>query len=414
MSVTSNRTVYVGLASQMHEDITPAGILKISRRGNIESSEFAYGKGFLASPTAFPLNPLHLELNNAVKRMPERRIRDGGALPLTISDALPDSWGRRVLEAQQGRSLDDIDALLLTNANRVGAMVFSETLPIQINFADKDIFSLEEMSDAVKRLELGMEIQAPMRRLLNKGASLGGARPKADFIHDNKRWIAKFPANSDNHDIELLEAAVLQLATECNIDVSPHLLKPIHNGHALLLRRFDRLGDIDNETRIHYQSAAALMDVPYESNDGSYIEFAQVIRRISANPEHDLQQLFRRLIFNLIIDNTDDHVKNHGMLHLRGNQYKLAPAFDVVMQLNNIGYQELAIIPGNHNSKLSLAIQAASHFGIYEHKAIEIIEEIEHKANQMLKNIVAHLGGNALLQNRVQQCLERQLAYIHQ
>lgn len=410
----SNRTVYIGLASHIHEAITPAGILKISRRGNIESSEFAYGNSFLASPNGFTLNPLHLELKNTTTRIPERRIRDGGALPLTISDALPDSWGRRVLEAQQGRTLDDIDALLLTNANRVGAMIFSESLPIQINLADIDVYSLEEMSDAVRRLELAMDIPAPMRRLLNKGSSLGGARPKADFIHDNQRWIAKFPAHGDDHDVELLEAAVLLLAAECGIDVSPHKLEPIRNGHVLLLRRFDRLGDIDDETRIHYLSASALMDVPYESNAGCYIEFAQVIRRISANPEHDLQQLYRRLILNLVIDNTDDHVKNHGMLHVSGNQFKLAPAFDVVMQLNNIGYQELAINPGNHNSKLSLAIQAAPHFGIYEPKALEMIEEIEQKANQMLLSIVERLGGDEVLQNRVRRCLARQLAYIHE
>lgn len=414
MSVTSNRTIYVGLASNVHQSITPAGILKIARRGNIELSEFAYGKGFLASPNSFALNELHLKLADAPTSVPERRIRDGGALPLTISDALPDSWGRRVLEAQQGRTLDDIDTLLLTNANRVGAMVFSEKLPIQINLADNDVFSLEEMSDAVRRIELAMEIPAPMRRLLNKGSSLGGARPKADFIHDNKRWIAKFPANGDVHDVELLEAAILHLATECSIDVSPHKLEIINNGHALLLRRFDRVGDIDDETRIHYLSASALMNVAYESNGGSYVEFAQVIRRISADPDYDLHQLYRRLIFNLVIDNTDDHVKNHGMLHVSGNQYKLSPAFDVVMQLNNLGYQELAIIPGNNNSRLSLAIQAAPHFGIFEHKALEIIDEIEHKANHMLLSIIERLGGDNVLQNRVRRCLVRQLAYIHE
>ena len=343
-----------------------------------------------------------------------RRIRDGGALPLTLSDALPDSWGRKVLEAEQGRTLDDIDALLLTNGKRVGAMVFSETLPIEANQPENALFSLDDMSDAVRRLELSMNIPAPMRRLLNRGGSLGGARPKADFIHDNKRWIAKFPANNDDHNVELLEAAVLELAALCGIDVSPHKLERIHRGHALLLRRFDRLGDIDDERRIHYLSASALLDVPYNSNGGSYIEFAQVIRRIAADPAHDLDQLYRRMIFNLVIDNTDDHVKNHGMLHVEGNQYRLAPAFDVVMQLTNVHYQELAIIPGNNNSKLSLAINAAPHFGINEGDAKAIIEEVEHKAHQELLPIIEKLGGDEVLMNRVRRCLDRQLAFIHE
>lgn len=410
----SNRTVYVGLASKPDEEIIPAGILKLTRRGVVESSQFAYGKGFLASPIAFALNPLHLPLKNEPMSIPERRIRDGGALPLTLSDALPDSWGRKVLEAEQGRTLDDIDALLLTNGKRVGAMVFSETLPIEANQPENALFSLDEMSDAVRRLELSMDIPAPMRRLLNRGGSLGGARPKADFIHDNKRWIAKFPANNDDHDVELLEAAALELAALCGIEVSPHKLERIHRGHALLLRRFDRLGDIDDERRIHYLSASALLDVPYNSNGGSYIEFAEAIRRIAANPAHDLGQLYRRMIFNLVIDNTDDHVKNHGMLHVQGNQYRLAPAFDVVMQLTNVHYQELAIIPGNNNSKLSLAIQAAPHFGINEGDAKAIIEEVEHKAHQELLPIIEKLGGDEVLMNRVRRCLDRQLALIHE
>lgn len=410
----SNRTVYVGLASKPDEEIIPAGILKLTRRGVVESSQFAYGKGFLASPIAFALNPLHLPLKNEPMSIPERRIRDGGALPLTLSDALPDSWGRKVLEAEQGRTLDDIDALLLTNGKRVGAMVFSETLPIEANQPENALFSLDDMSDAVRRLELSMNIPAPMRRLLNRGGSLGGARPKADFIHDNKRWIAKFPANNDDHNVELLEAAVLELAALCGIDVSPHKLERIHRGHALLLRRFDRLGDIDDERRIHYLSASALLDVPYNSNGGSYIEFAQVIRRIAADPAHDLDQLYRRMIFNLVIDNTDDHVKNHGMLHVEGNQYRLAPAFDVVMQLTNVHYQELAIIPGNNNSKLSLAINAAPHFGINEGDAKAIIEEVEHKAHQELLPIIEKLGGDEVLMNRVRRCLDRQLAFIHE
>lgn len=410
----SNRTIYVGLASKSDEEVMAAGILKLARRGTVESGQFAYGKGFLASPIAFALNPLHLPLSNASMSIPERRTRDGGALPLTLSDALPDSWGRRVLEAEHGRSLDDVDVLLLTNANRVGAMAFGESLPITLQQSDSATFTLDEMADAIRRLELSMEISVPMRRLLNRGGTLGGARPKADFIHDNQRWIAKFPANGDDHDVELLEAAVLQLAALCDIEVSAHRLEKLHKGHTLLLRRFDRFGSIDDERRIHYLSASALLNVPYNSNGGSYVEFAQVIRRIAVDPENDLEQLYRRMIFNLMIDNTDDHVKNHGMLHVEGNQYRLAPAFDVVMQLTNVGYQELAIIPGNHNSKISLAIEAAPHFGINERNANEIIEEVKQKAHQELLPIIQKLGGDEALLNRVRRCLDRQLAFIHE
>jgi serine/threonine-protein kinase HipA len=406
--VTSNRKIFVGLASEPNQDATAVGILKLVRRGVVESGEYAYGKRYLASPIAFALNPDHMPLKDAPMSISECRLRDGGALPLTFRDALPDSWGRLVLEAQHGRKLDDIDALLLTNVDRVGAMVFSETLPIESNTPDINLVALEDMAEAVRRLELSMEITPDMRRLLQRGATLGGARPKATFIHENKRWISKFPAQGDDHDVELLEICILKLAAVCSIDVSPAKLEKIHRGHALLLRRFDREGNIGNERRIHYLSASALLNVPYESNGGSYIELAQILRRISADPKHDLEQLFRRMIFNLMIDNTDDHVKNHGVLHVGYGQYKLAPAFDLVMQLTNMGYQELAIKPGNNNSKISLAKDAAPHFGINEQDAENIIQSIHKTVTDELIKIVSTYGGDNKLIERVHVCLERQ------
>lgn len=287
-------------------------------------------------------------------------------------------------------------------------MVFSETLPIESNTPEINLIALEDMAEAVRRLELSMEITPDMRRLLQRGGTLGGARPKATFIHENKRWIAKFPAQGDDHDVELLEICILKLAAMCGIDVSPAKLEKIHRGHVLLLLRFDRKGPIENEHRIHYLSASALLNVPYESNGGSYVELAQTLRRISVNPKHDLAQLFRRMIFNLMIDNTDDHVKNHGVLHVSEGQYKLAPAFDLVMQLTNMGYQELAISTGNNNSKISLAKDAAPHFGINEQDAENIIQSIHKTVNDELITIVSTYGGDNKLVERVHVCLERQ------
>lgn len=413
MSVTSERKIYVGLALEPRQEVTAVGLLKLVRRGVVESGEYAYGKHYLALPIAFALNPDHIPLKDESTRIPERRIRDGGALPLTFRDALPDSWGRLVLEAQYGRKLDDIDALLMTNADRVGAMVFSETLPIESKTPEINLVALEDLAEAVRRLELSMEVTPEMRRLLQRGGTLGGARPKATFIHQNSRWIAKFPAQGDDHDVELLELCILKLAKMCGIDVSPAKLEKIPHGHALLLRRFDREGDIDNERRIHYLSASAVLDVPYESNGGSYVELAQTLRRISVNPAHDLEQLFRRMVFNLMIDNTDDHVKNHGVLHVSKGRYRLAPAFDLVMQLTNMGYQELAIKPGNHNSKISLAKEAAPHFGINEQGAENIIQSIDQTVNMNMLVIIDKHNGGDVLKDRVNKCLSRQRDLIY-
>jgi serine/threonine-protein kinase HipA len=413
MSVTSERKVYVGLATEPHQTATPVGLLKLVRRGVVESGEYAYGTQYLVSPAAIPLNNEHMPLTHSTMVLSERRLREGGALPLTFRDALPDSWGRRVLEAQHGSTLDDIDALLLTNADRVGAMVFSESLPIKVNHAETGLIELEAMSEAVKRLELAMEITPAMRRLLQGGGTLGGARPKATFIHDNRRWIAKFPALGDDHDVELLEICLLHLAALCGIEVSSSRLENIQRGHAILIARFDRQGSMDNEHRIHYLSASALLNVPYESNGGSYIELAQVIRKISINPAHDLEQLYRRMIFNLVVDNTDDHVKNHGMLHAGNGRYRLAPAFDVVMQLKNMGYQELAIAAGNHLSSIRLAIEAAPYFGFKKEGAENIIHTIQEIAHRELAAIAEHFGAEATLKQRIKNCLARQHDLIH-
>lgn len=201
MSVISERILYVGVESQVGATIAPVGILKLLRRGILESGEFGYGQRYRQTPQALALNPSYLPLQSAAFTLPERRIREGGALPLTFRDALPDSWGRKILEAQYGHALPDMDVLLQSNADRVGAMVFSEHLPIQSDCSEVELISLDDLADAVHRLEFAMEITPTMKRLLQRGRSLGGARPKATFIHEGFRWMAKFPAQGQGHRI---------------------------------------------------------------------------------------------------------------------------------------------------------------------------------------------------------------------
>lgn len=201
--------IYVGLARHASEGVQPVGLLKVARHGVMESGEFAYGRRYLQEPNAQPLNPEHLPLREAVFVLPERRLRDGGALPLTLRDALPDAWGRKVLEVQHRRTLSDIDALLLTNDDRVGAMVFSETLPIQTDVPPAALLSLEELAEASRRIEAGLKITPRMRQLLRGGASLGGVRPKATFVHEGRRHIAKFASAGDEYDMAVVEAAML-------------------------------------------------------------------------------------------------------------------------------------------------------------------------------------------------------------
>lgn len=399
------RSVYVGLVGPGQPGkgaVQQVGLLKVMRRDVIESGEFAYGRRYLQQASAQPLNPETLPLRDATFVLKEQRIRDGGAMPLTLRDALPDSWGRKVLEVQHGRSLSDIDALLLTNEDRVGAMVFSETLPIATDVPTTQLLSLEDLAEASRHIEAGLEVTPRMQQLL-RGGSLGGARPKATFVHNDRRHIAKFSSRGDDHDVEVVEATTLSLARSCGITVPSFQLLPLKQGHVLLVQRFDRDGPVANERRLHYLSSSALLDVPYESSGGSYVELAQVLRRRSWQPEVDLSELFRRMVFNLVVGNSDDHVKNHGMLNHGNGRWGLAPAFDLVPQLNvHTGYQELAILPGQHDSNLVLAREAAPHFGLTAEDADATIRKIAKLVMTSAGDGITSFGGDAALAKRVQ------------
>jgi len=256
---------------------------------------------------------------------------------------------------------------------------------------------------------MGLEPDADLRPLL-QGGTLGGARPKATFVHERRRHIAKFPARGDTHDIAVLEAVTLGLAKACGIKVPEFFLLPVPTGHALVLQRFDREGTLDQERRLHYLSASALLNVAYEDNDGgSYVELAQVLRRISVQPEADLHELYRRMVFNLVAGNSDDHVKNHGVLLAGNGRYRLAPAFDLVMQLGaNTGYQLLALLPGKSESSLGLARQAASQFGLSGSQAEAIIEHVRVTVRSRSQALLEEYGADAALSRQVHEFLEKQ------
>jgi serine/threonine-protein kinase HipA len=375
-NATSEHGLYIGLYLPGDQQPTPAALMKLQRDGLRERGHLAYGLAYLDNPAAIALNPLHLPLRREPYVLPDRLLRDGGAMPLTVKDALPDAWGRLVLTHELGgRIPSERELLLLTNDDRVGAMVFSETRGMPAP-ADLPHHDLSQLAEAARRLRYDMEIPKPLRRLLQRGGSLGGARPKASFSHEDALWLAKFSAAGDPVDVQILEAASLGLAARCGIRVPQHFTLPVGHGEtAFLSRRFDRLGT-NARQRVHFLSASALLDLPYESSAGSYIDFARELRRLSVSPASDLEELFRRLIFNLLIDNSDDHLKNHGMLHAGNGFYRLSPAFDVVPQLTNLGYQMLSIDGETQASHLDLAIQVAPHFDLSIDRGNAITKEM--------------------------------------
>ena len=411
-NATSETALYAGLYLPGQETATTAALLKLARSGIRESGQLAYGLGYLEKPEAIALNPRHLPLRREPFSLPTQALRDGGAMPLTIKDALPDAWGRLVISRQlSGRVPGNHELLLLTNDDRVGAMVFSETreMPPPAELPHHD---LAQLADAVRRLQYDMEIPPPLRPLLQRGSSLGGARPKSSFTHKNALWLAKFPARGDPVDMQQLESATLGLAMRCGIRVPEHFTMPVGNNEtALLVRRFDRFGD-NARLRQHYLSASAILDIPYESSSGSYIELARELRRLSPQPARDLNELFRRMVFNILIDNSDDHLKNHGALHAGGERYLLSPAFDIVPQLTNLGYQMLSIDGSTHQSHLDLALQAAPHFDLAPDGAAAIVKELVKTIYGEWRNHSHAVGLPDAIRDRLESCFQRQAEIV--
>lgn len=410
-NATSESTLFVGLYLPGDEAPTIAALMKLQRAGLLEGGHLAYGLGYLGNPRAEALGP-QLPLQRDSHVLGRRLLRDGGAMPLIVRDALPDAWGRLVIARELGGRLPgDRELLLLTNEDRIGAMVFSETqaMPPAPGLPHDE---LAQVADAVNRLQYDLDIPERLKHLLLRGGSLGGARPKASFAHDQALWLAKFPAIGDPVDVQTLEALAMGLAAACGIRVPAFFTLPLGHGDKVFLScRFDRSGPQARQ-RIHYLSASALLDIPYESSAGSYIALARVLRRLSIAPGVDLEELFRRLIFNLLIDNSDDHLKNHGMLYAGNGLYRLSPAFDVVPQLSNLGYQMLSIDGSSHASSLELAIQAAPHFDLSPEQARAIVQTMADTVEAGWRTQAAVVGASSGLCRHLESCLLRQAELI--
>lgn len=342
----------------------------------MKGSVFQYSPDFIAHPDAIALDPLALPLQPAETVT----VREGDSfIPDAFSDAGPDLWGRAVIDrvARLERA-SEFDYLLATGSNRAGALDFSvgldkhEAVSAQID----DIADIEIAIDQIRRK---LPVEERLRHLIALGTSVGGMRPKTLVEKDGHLWIAKFNARDEDFDAVSMEYAGMSLAKECGIAV-PEVHKHRFQDQriALLVRRFDRESlDDGRYGRIPYVSARTLLRGYGRETDGtvpseySYILLAQV-RRLTGREEMlgaDLKELFRRMVFNILIDNTDDHERNHGFLYEGG--WRLAPAFDISSQLTGLGYQAMKVGVDNTQSTLANALSECAHFGLKPEEALE-------------------------------------------
>jgi serine/threonine-protein kinase HipA len=315
----------------------PVGELRFEGRGPMVRSRFAYARSWLSREDACALDPIGLPL------VARAALSDPYQTPLAFYDAGPDGWGRTVLRLaypeQEALGFGQGEYLAAASPDRIGEMLFGPSPdgpatwvpgPSEMKVPD-GAETLEDLLAAAVAVESGDAEPHHFRLLADSATAAGGARPKVSILHDGAPWIAKFPTRDDPFDDPRAEALCLDLAAACGIDVPDHELVEVRGRAVLLMKRFDR-GPAGE--RFGYLSAGTLLkfDPHGYATSLSYTDIAARGRSIGAIAE---TELFRRLLFNHWIHNTDDHLRNHAFLRCGTGapaewSWRLAPAFDLV------------------------------------------------------------------------------------
>lgn len=369
------------------------GNLYSERLRGKEIFSFEYTEEWLKSEYPFLLDP-DLQLYSGVHYLNDDEKSNFGV----FLDSSPDRWGRILMrrreaalariEKRQEQKLFETDYLLgVFDGHRMGALRFKldENGPFLNDNKELAIppwTSLKELEQISLKLEEDNIIYDPayfnwLSMLAAPGSSLGGARPKASITNqDGSFWIAKFPSRNDNSDVGGWEMVAYELAIKSGINMAKSMIKKFSSkNHTFLTKRFDRTGK--NE-RIHFASAMAMLgytDGQDHSDGASYLEIAEFLSNYGANINEDLEELWRRIVFNICVSNTDDHLRNHGFI-LTKKGWILSPAYDI--NPNETGTSLKLNISENDNSlDLALVMEVYEYFRLTKERAEQIINEVK-------------------------------------
>lgn len=356
------------------------GILYVQYVRGEEIFSFEYSTEFLKNNKYNFLDP-DLEFFEGKQYLSSNKNQFG-----IFMDSEPDRWGRTLLKRKENeiakkegrlpRKLYEADYLLgVDDYTRMGGLRFAEWGPF---LTGKDKLSvpplkrLRELENASLKYEDDSSIDDEwLNILLSPGSSLGGARPKANIIDlDGSLWIAKFPSKHDEYDMGAWEFVVHELAKLCGLNVpEAKLYKFSKYGSTFLCKRFDR----EKERRIHFSSAMTLLGkTDGESSQSSYVELGDFIKAYGSNSSDDLHEIWKRIVFSMLVKNTDDHLRNHGFL-LGEKGWRLSPMYDV--NINPEGsYLSLNVINESNEIDLNLALSVTDYFDISKKEGSSFIE----------------------------------------
>ena len=295
-----------------------------------------------------------------------------------VDDARPDRWGERVIRVlDKPERLALLDYLFYAGDERFGALGVSVSdqiyLPRRLGPLP-DLGDISAIAKLVHSILAGEPVAPCQRRLIAPGVTLGGARPKALIDLEGAPWIVKFAEPGDDVDTPLIEHATMTLAAAAGIRVAPTRAIALPAGHAVAVQRFDREGP----RRRHALSAHVALRAA--GAEMGYPELAQLLRRRGV-PQGGVSQaqqreLFRRMVFNILIDNTDDHEKNHALLMTDACCYELAPAFDVVPSGQALGYQQMRVGTDMADSTMANALSQAVQFALTPMQARQAVQSV--------------------------------------
>lgn len=370
--------VYIDLKGQP----VLAGRLWARERAGRESSSFAYDISWLQRRGAFALSPTLM--------LTAGQFHSAKGLANVFSDTAPDSWGRKLMARRerarakgaktQPRTLFDIDYLAgVDDQSRMGALRFKDAGGAAFLTATgapvPPLINLPRLLSATARIERDQETDEDLLLVLAPGTSLGGARPKATVRDtDGRLLIAKFPKRDDDWPVTLWEAVLLDLAARAGITVPEWRLQTIAKKPVVLIKRFDR--DAKGQ-RVPFMSAMTALNATDHGAQRSYLEIVDAIRQTGSAPDKDLEELWRRIVFSVLVSNTDDHLRNHAFLH-DGRGWRLSPVYDLNPCPTDIKprVHALAIDEDDATASIETVLKVATQFGLKGDRARAVAAKV--------------------------------------
>jgi serine/threonine-protein kinase HipA len=359
--------------------ISPVVAGKLTSQGT--TYIFNYGKSYLQRDNAIAIYDTELPLRQGL--IP---LLPGLSIPGCLRDAAPDAWGRRViLNKKFGNkatgidpaALNELTYLIESGSDRIGALDF-QLSPTGYEPRYPSGAPLEELIEAAERVEKGLPLTPELAQAFQHGTSIGGARPKALIESDSRKFIAKFSTSTDLYSLVKAEFVAMRLAAMAGLDVAPVSLKNVAGKDVLLVERFDRSATANGWQRKSLVSALTLLALDeMMARYASYEMLAELIRTRFKNAPWTLQELFSRIVFNILVGNTDDHARNHAAFW-DGNMLMMTPAYDICPQARHgqIASQAMLITGNDRSSRIATCIEAAPQFLLSEGEAIQIVEKL--------------------------------------